>query len=266
MNQKYLRYSSISFAIALIGLGAQHFLFGEFVTGRAPLWPDGLPGKAAFVYVSGSLFALTAIAVILKKKATYLLILSGIVILTWSGLRNIIEIIIKPEYGGLLTSTMKALTLGSGAFVLADALRHNDSRFIAIVLPRLAVAGRVLPGLFLLVAGIQHFLFAEFVKTLVPSWIPGQLFWTYFAAVALILAGIGLITRVQIRLASLLAGIMVGIWLFVLHLPRAVDMMNQNEWTAVCEALAFSSLLFTIYLKELKESESRIVIPASVIR
>ena len=36
------------FAIALIGLGVEHFVFGEFITGRAPAWPEGVPGKAVF--------------------------------------------------------------------------------------------------------------------------------------------------------------------------------------------------------------------------
>ena len=36
------------FGVALLGLGAEHFVFREFVTGRAPAWPDGIPGGLAW--------------------------------------------------------------------------------------------------------------------------------------------------------------------------------------------------------------------------
>src|SRR5258705_2307759 len=38
------------FGLALLGLGTEHFIFREFVTGRAPAWPAGLPGELAWVY------------------------------------------------------------------------------------------------------------------------------------------------------------------------------------------------------------------------
>jgi uncharacterized membrane protein len=250
MNQNSSRYPVVAFAIALIGMATQHFLFGEFITGRAPAWPESIPGKIGFAYITGFLFIVTGLALVFRKQARLFLLLTGFTILAWAGLRSIFELIMNPEYGGLLTSTMKALTLGSGAFIIGNTLQAGNDQFAPKVFPKLAPVGNVLLGLFFIVGGVQHFIFADFVKFLVPSWIPGQLFWTYFAGVALILAGISLITRIKIALSSLLGGIMVGIWVIVLHIPRAVEAGNQNEWTAVCEALAVSSLLLTIYFSE----------------
>jgi uncharacterized membrane protein YphA (DoxX/SURF4 family) len=82
--------------------------------------------------------------------------------------------------------------------------------------------------------------------TLVPTWIPGAVFWTYFAAVALIAGGIGIIVPRTARLAATLVGGMIFIWLLVLHIPRGFTINNQNEWTAVIEALAMSAIAFSL--------------------
>jgi uncharacterized membrane protein len=110
--------------------------------------------------------------------------------------------------------------------------------------------GRVCLGLFMLLGGIQHFRFVEFVVTLVPSWVPGGgLVWTYFAGVALIAGGVGLMIPTTARLAAALSGVMILLWVVMLHIPRAVaatDATRANETTAVFEALAFSGLAFLL--------------------
>jgi uncharacterized membrane protein len=101
----------------------------------------------------------------------------------------------------------------------------------------------------MVLAGIQHFLYPEFVKLLVPSWIPGPLFWTYFAAIALIAGGTGLVIPRTTRLAAALSGLMIFLWLVMLHVPRAIAAspdQRRNEWTAVFEALAVSGIALTI--------------------
>ncbi|UOE52347.1 hypothetical protein MTO98_14800 [Mucilaginibacter sp. SMC90] len=42
------------------------------------------------------------------------------------------------------------------------------------------------------VFGIQHFMYADFVATLVPGWIPFHLFWVYLTAVGLLAAAVSI--------------------------------------------------------------------------
>jgi uncharacterized membrane protein len=101
----------------------------------------------------------------------------------------------------------------------------------------------------MVVFGYMHFLYPDFVATLVPNWIPGHLFWTYFAAVALIASGLGILLNIQRRLAALLLGIMLFLWVIMLHIPRAVVALpadHGNEWASVFEALAFSGMAFLL--------------------
>jgi uncharacterized membrane protein YphA (DoxX/SURF4 family) len=96
---------------------------------------------------------------------------------------------------------------------------------------------------------MDHFLYTEFVSKLVPSWIPGSTFWTYFAAVALIGSGIAIIFRIMLKQVALLLGTMLFLWLILLHIPRAIadpHIDKGNEVTSVFQALAFSGMAFII--------------------
>ena len=104
-------------------------------------------------------------------------------------------------------------------------------------------------AIMVIVFGADHFLYMPFVSSLVPAWIPGHIFWTYFAGAALIAAGAGMIFRVKARLAATLLGTMIFAWVLVLHIPRAVADpygLIGNEWTSVFEALAFSGIAFIL--------------------
>jgi uncharacterized membrane protein len=106
--------------------------------------------------------------------------------------------------------------------------------------------GRVCLGGFMMLAGIQHFMFAAFVASLFPPWIPGALFWTYFAGVALIAGGAGIIVPFVARLAALLSGAMIFSWVFLVHIPLILKTRSANDVTAVFEALAFSGVAFLL--------------------
>jgi uncharacterized membrane protein YphA (DoxX/SURF4 family) len=101
----------------------------------------------------------------------------------------------------------------------------------------------------LIAFGIDHFLYTEFVAPLVPGWIPGHVFWTYFGAVALIGSGVCIMFKIKVRLVSILSGIMLFLWFVILHIPRAIadpNIEKGNEITSVFQALAFSGIAFVI--------------------
>ena len=104
-------------------------------------------------------------------------------------------------------------------------------------------------AILVIVFGVDHFLYASSVATLVPAWIPLHIFWTYFAGTALIASGLGMIVRVKARLAATLLGAMIFTWVLVLHIPRAVaDPYSRigDEWTSTFEALAQSGVAFIL--------------------
>src|ERR1700723_1594142 len=54
----------------------------------------------------------------------------------------------------------------------------------------------------------QHFTEARAVATLVPSWMPGHLFWTYFVGTALIAASTSIALNKQAQWAAILLAVM----------------------------------------------------------
>ncbi len=110
--------------------------------------------------------------------------------------------------------------------------------------------GRIFFGIMMFVFGIDHFLYYQFVETLVPRWIPWPLFWTYFAGIALIGSGISFIFKIKVKLIGILTAIMLFAWFLILHIPRAVLMPseadNGNEITSVFQAFAFSGIALLI--------------------
>jgi uncharacterized membrane protein YphA (DoxX/SURF4 family) len=101
--------------------------------------------------------------------------------------------------------------------------------------------GRYFLALPMVVFGIQHFLYAEFIVHLVPTWVPARLFWTYFAGAALFASGLGIIINVLSRLAATLLGLMISIWVIILHIPRVFQFPGDSEFINVFDAVCMLS-------------------------
>jgi uncharacterized membrane protein YphA (DoxX/SURF4 family) len=62
----------------------------------------------------------------------------------------------------------------------------------------------------------------------------------------LIAGGLGIIVPLTSRLAGGLSGLMIFVWVLIVHIPRAVAIRNSNETIVVFEALAFSGVAFLV--------------------
>jgi uncharacterized membrane protein len=101
-------------------------------------------------------------------------------------------------------------------------------------------------GAFLAYSGLTHFPYARYVANLIPPWIPAHMFWTYFAAIALIAGGIGVLVPRTARLAATLSGIMVFSWVFLVHIPLAINTKNVREVSRGSQALSVSAAAFML--------------------
>lgn len=235
------------FAIGLIALGIEHFFFGDFITGRAPAWPESLPGRLVWAWLSGITFIVSGGAILLGKRARAAALLTAVLIASWALLRHIPILAAESFLSGAWTRAGKALTFTGGAMAIAATFPRMRAPLLNFMNLRseLIVVGRGALGLFLVIAGIQHFLFTKFVVSLIPTWFPGNaVFWTYFAAVALISGGIGLFIPRTARLAALLSGLMVFSWFWIVHIPRSLDGVSDS--IAVFEALAVSGIALAL--------------------
>lgn len=239
------------FAFGLLGLGVEHFIFGEFVTGRAPPWPESLPGGAVWAYLMGIVILATVAAMLFRKHARAMLMAFGALIFVWSFLRQLPIAAADTFLGGTWTTTGKAMVFFGGSWAVAstipliDAQRNTALTRLINKRDSFVILGRICLGLFMILTGTQHFLYTEFVASLIPGWFPGDaVFWTWFAGVALISGGVGLIVPQTAWLAALFAGVMIFSWVWLVHLPRVF--VSRSDSIAIFEAIAFSGLAFVL--------------------
>ncbi|HEX3438073.1 MAG TPA: hypothetical protein VHT24_14995 [Pseudacidobacterium sp.] len=88
--------------------------------------------------------------------------------------------------------------------------------------------GEFLLALLMVYSGVMHFRFAKFVALIVPPWIPWRLFWAYFTGIALLASGISIAARRQTRLAATLLGVMLGLFVMLIHLPSMALSITQK--------------------------------------
>lgn len=83
-------------------------------------------------------------------------------------------------------------------------------------------AARIIYGLPFAIFGLFHFMNAGQMAGMVPSWIPGGVFWVYVTGLALIAASVSIITQKQMRMATLGLAAMLLIFVLTIHLPAVI--------------------------------------------
>jgi uncharacterized membrane protein len=87
--------------------------------------------------------------------------------------------------------------------------------------------------------GAEHLSGGKILMNAVPPYMPWRLFWVYFVGFALIAASLSIATKIQVRWSGLLFGIMMFLFVAMLHLPRAVASGDRVSWTIVFREMSF---------------------------
>lgn len=223
----------MSFGLAVAGSGVMQVVNADFVR-LVPTRPVWLPVQPAGAVVVGVVLLLIGARLLTGRRQRIAALALGALLLGVFLLR-VPEIVASPGTGFVWTNPAKVLALLGGALLLAGETG------------RVRPAAAVLFAVFLLICGVQHFVYADFVDTLVPAWIPpGQRFWTLFAGVALLAGGAGVLLPPTRRPAGLLAGVMIFLWVLLLHIPRSLEMKSAFELAGVFEALAVAGTAWLV--------------------
>lgn len=114
-------------------------------------------------------------------------------------------------------------------------------------LDRLMLLGPLFMAMPMAVFSADHFVEAQAISHIVPSWIPGPLFWTYFVGVALLCAAISLVANRYAGLASALLGIMWLLFEALMHIPAIVRVPHERiAWNIALRDLSFAGGAFAL--------------------
>jgi uncharacterized membrane protein len=93
----------------------------------------------------------------------------------------------------------------------------------------------------LAVFGAEHLSGARFIMLGVPSYMPWRLFWAYFIGFALLSASLSIATKIQVRWSGLLFGIMMFLFVAMVHIPRVLaNPKDRFAWVIVIREMSFA--------------------------
>lgn len=210
----------ILFGAALIGLGVEPFVTGHPPAALVPL-QHPLPAWLAILFGTGLVAAVLATIRRDWGAARLVVVAFPILVLLVSQLPD-------------LASAPRDPTKWSGVFQVAAF----GAAALLLVRP---IIGRMLFAAALTGFGVHHFMYAKFIASLIPGWIPGPLFWAYLTGTAFCAAAVSSLTGKELRVAGYGLFAMFASWVLVLHLPRIMTgPAKEAEWSSGLVALAMA--------------------------
>lgn len=91
----------------------------------------------------------------------------------------------------------------------------------------------------LAIFGAEHLSAAQSIQNGVPSYVAWHLFWAYFVGFALIAASLSIATNIAVRWSALLFGIMMFLFVAMIHLPNALHNHTRMLCTIVFRECSF---------------------------
>jgi uncharacterized membrane protein len=132
--------------------------------------------------------------------------------------------------------------IGAGTAALVAGLFLLRARFTAASgVSKILLLGPVFEAVALAIFAAEHFLAARDLSVIVPRWMPGPLFWTYFVGAALLAAAISFIAWRYVRLSASLLGLLFLIIVATIDLPNLLKHVHERLfWTLTVRETAFA--------------------------
>ena len=104
----------------------------------------------------------------------------------------------------------------------------------------------------------EHFTAAHDLARLVPKWLPGPVFITYFVGVALVAAALSFVARRCMRWSAPLLALMFALFVLTLHLPGAIAHARMRIfWVFPFRESEFALGALSVFVYEGQRSQSR---------
>jgi len=128
---------------------------------------------------------------------------------------------------------------GIAVFLVAAMASKNDVAK-ARGLEKIVALSNLCFAIPLVVFGALHLFAPEFILPIVPRYMPWRMFWVYFVGCALMAASLSIAAQMAARWSSLLFGIMMFLFVAMIHFPGALaSHYNRIIWTVVFREMSF---------------------------
>jgi uncharacterized membrane protein len=133
--------------------------------------------------------------------------------------------------------------IGTGIVALTAGLFLVRPRLAAASGPgKILVLGPIFEAVALAIFAAEHFLAAHDLSVIVPRWLPGALFWTYFVGAALLAAAISFIVGRYVRWSASLLALLFLIIVATVDVPNLPEHVHERLfWTLTVRETSFAA-------------------------
>ncbi|KAF2512819.1 hypothetical protein EYY60_06840 [Flavobacterium zhairuonense] len=253
--KELIKIGRIFFSIGVVALGIHQLILKDFRSEILAPFPAWAHQNSIFPILVGIILILAGIIIsgvfkikfIDTKKVCLYLGFGFLISVLVSHLPYMIMLSAEktPDFQ-VWINAIEALTYSGGAFVMAGSFTENnsagDEKNFTSVLEKLIPCGCVFYSILIIIFGLSHFAFANFIATMVPKWLPAPMFWTYFFGVALVVSGISIIFKILLKPISLLLALTLLLFFLFFHIPDAIANPSAGSGNEIVRA--FVCLLF----------------------
>lgn len=111
----------------------------------------------------------------------------------------------------------------------------------------LGMIGKILFCVPFLAFGLFHFMKANQMAGMIPAYLPGGVLWIYVSGLALLLTAVSILSGKYTKLATMLAGVMLILFVLMLHVPNLSNpdaMMAQMAMSGMLKDLGLAGAAF----------------------
>jgi uncharacterized membrane protein len=139
----------------------------------------------------------------------------------------------------MVSATVVATCVAGIALFLIGAVAAKQELAEARGLDKILAVTHLSFAVPLAVFSAEHFFSPQSMLPLVPRYMPWRMFWVYFVGSALIAAAVSIATRIAVRWSGLLLGLMMFLFVAMIHLPGALRTHDRIVSTIVFRELSF---------------------------
>jgi uncharacterized membrane protein len=168
-----------------------------------------------------------------------------------------------------ISPTVAAMCVAGIAVFLLGLLRAKGEIAAARGLEKIVALTSVCFAVPLAAFGTLHLFAARSMTAMVPAYMPWRMFWVCGVGVSLIAAAVSIAARVAVRWSGLLFGIMMLLFVAMIHFPGALARPHDRiAWTIVFRECAFGGggwLLAAHAMDESRQGRSVLIAIGSVL-
>ena len=235
--------SAFFFAGTMIAIG----LIGLIGGGFAPIWrpvPETFPAREALAYLSTLVSLAAGVGLLVKRTAAVSALVLLVLLVAWTILFKVPFIFRQPLVEVSYQSNGENAVLIAGAWVLYAELATSPRHLASALGQRIAY---VLYGLALIAFGLSHFFYLNMTAPLVPSWLPGPIFWAYLTGVVYLATGVAIVTGIAQRWGAVVSAIQITLISVLVWGPMVLTgNLSPMNWQETIVSWALSAAAWVV--------------------